>query len=159
MNLRIPKVSAEIVCHTIQEETLPGQIFLDVVSAAGFTLSQVLDFFNSSELFFPFRISEGNSILLHKQMIYRIDVPGLLHDYELEVSSQLDLKRDANVYFRNSASLRGRFIIDMPQDHARSLDLLNSGRRFVPFLVEETLTLVHTQHIYKVVECRNAPNR
>jgi hypothetical protein len=149
--LRIPKVSAEIVCHTIERESIHGLIFLDMISAAGFSLAQILDFFNSTELFFPFKIGEGKSILLHKKMIYRVDVPGLFHEYETEVASLLDLKREARVEFRDgTSSLEGRFIIDMPMDHARSLDLLNAGRRFVPFLMEETLALLHTEHIYKV---------
>lgn len=150
--LRIPKVSVDIVCHTTQDESITGQVFMDIVSAAGYTLSQVLDFFNSHESFFPLRIAQNASILVNKRMIVRIDVPGLFSEYETEVFSALDLKREATVYFKTNNSLPGRFIIDMPEDHARSLDLLNSGRRFVPFLLEETLTLIHTEHIYKVVE-------
>ena len=150
--LRIPKISAEIVCHTTEQESINGKIFLDMISSSGPTLSQVLEFFNSHELFFPFKLPHGASILFHKRAILRIDVPELFSEYESEVSSQLDVKRDAKIHFTNGILLDGRFIIDMPIDHARSLDFLNSGRRFIPFLLDETLTLIHTDHVYKVEE-------
>ena len=151
-DFRIPKVSVEIVCHTAERETISGHIFLDIVSVTGYTLSQVLDFFNAGEAFFPFKTAEGKSILLHKKRIVRVDLPGLTDEYEAELSSVLDLKREARIFFINETILDGRFIIDMPEDHARSLDLLNSGRRFIPLLLEGTLALVHTELIYKVEE-------
>lgn len=151
-DFRIPKVSVEIVCHTAERETISGHIFLDMVSVTGYTLSQVLDFFNAGEAFFPLKTADGNSILLHKKRILQVDLPGLSDEYETKLASILDLKREARVFFINETALDGRFIIDMPEDHARSLDLLNAGRRFIPFLLEGMLALIHTDLIYKVEE-------
>jgi hypothetical protein len=151
-DFRIPKVSVDIVCHTTDRDTINGQIFLDLMSVTGYSLSQVLDFFNSPAAFFPFRTTDGGSILLHKKRLLRVDLPGLSEESEDEISSLLALKREARVFFANGTMLEGRFIIDMPEDHARSLDLLNAGRAFIPFLLDETLALIHTDHIYKVEE-------
>lgn len=150
--LRIPKVVVEIICHTIQQEILSGEIFLDQVSTAGYTIAQVLEFFNSREAYFPLRLSSEKSVLLQKQSLLRVDVQGLFHEYETEVFSALDLKREAVLHMTNGMILQGQFIIDMPHDHDRTLDLLNAGRQFVPFLLEDTINLIHTFYLYKVEE-------
>jgi hypothetical protein len=151
-DLRIPKISVDIVCHTIQNETLSGTIFLDMLSSSGYTVANVQEFFDSPFNFVPFRTQAGESILLQKQAILRADVPGLFHEYESEVSSLLDTRKEATLHFLNSDAVQGIFIIDLPSDHARVLDLLNTGHRFVPFMLEEMLTLINTRHIYKVEE-------
>jgi len=150
--LRIPKVVVEIICHTIQQEILFGQIFLDQVSTAGYTTAQVLDFFNSREPYFPLRLSAEKSILLQKESLVRVDVQGLFREYEIEVFSTLDVKREAVLHMTNGMILQGQFIIDMPHDHDRALDFLNSGRQFVPFLLEDTINLIHVRYLYKVEE-------
>ncbi|MCI0415725.1 hypothetical protein L0222_23370 [bacterium] len=151
--LRIPKVSVDIICHTVHQEVLSGEIFLDQVSTAGYTTAQVLEFFNSPDAYFPLRVSTGKSILLQKLSLLRVDVQGLFHEYETEVYSSVDLKREAVLHMTNGMTLRGNFIIDMPYDHARTLDLLNvAGRHFVPFLLEDTINLIHTLYLYKVEE-------
>ena len=150
--LRIPKVSVEIICHTIQQEVLAGEIFLDQVSNAGYTTMQVLEFFNSHYAYFPLRISAEKSILLQKLSLLRVNVQGLFHEYETEVSFSLDLKREAILHMTNGMTLQGQFIIDMPHDHDRTLDLLNAGRHFVPFLLEDTINLIHTLYLYKIEE-------
>lgn len=150
--LRIPKVSVEIICHTIQQEILSGEIFLDQVSSAGYTTAQVLDFFNSPAAYFPLRVSGQKSILLQKESLFRVDVQGLFHEYETEVYSFVDLKREAVLHMTNGMTLQGQFIIDLPHEHDRILDLLNAGRRFVPFLLEDTINLIHTLYLYKIEE-------
>ena len=150
--LRIPKISVEILCHTTVGEMIPGKIFLDMLSSSGYTVSQVLEFFDSPAPFFPLRLNNGKSILIQKQTVVRADVPDLFREYESEVNSQLDTRREATIHFTDLNVLNGSFLIDLPSDHARTLDLLNARHRFVPFLQEEMLTLINTRHIYKVEE-------
>jgi hypothetical protein len=150
--LRIPKVSVEIICHTIQHEILFGQIFLDQISSSGYTTAQVLEFFNSRESYFPLRLSAEKSILLQKQSLVRVDVQGLFREYETEVFFTLDTKREAVLHMTNGMILQGQFIIDMPQNHDRAVDFLNAGRQFVPFLLDDTINLINTQYLYRVEE-------
>lgn len=151
-DLRIPKIAVEIICHTFHDEILTGNIFLDMMGSSGYTVEQVLEFFDDRPIFFPYRLSSGGSILLQKQMILRADLPEVEHDYNSEVVSMLTTKREVVIHFTNAQQLKGLFLINLPADHARTLDFLNTGHRFVPFLLDEQLTLINTQHIYKVEE-------
>jgi len=150
--LRVPKISVAIRCHTVSQETLSGEIFLDMMSSAGFTKSQVLEFFNSTQLFFPLKTESGKSILIQKQMLLRVDIPELFSEYESEVFSSLDFKKEAALHFASAITIRGSIIVDMPKEHARILDVLNSGRTFIPVLLDTTLSLINTHHILNVEE-------
>jgi hypothetical protein len=48
--------------------------------------------------------------------------------------------------------LRGNIVVDMPKEHARAQDVLNSGRTFIPVLLETTLSLINLHHIHKIEE-------
>jgi hypothetical protein len=150
--LRIPKTAVRILCHTDRKETIDGEIFLDSISSAGIRASHVLDFFNSHQEFFPLRVSRDKSLLIHKKNLVRVDVPGLYEEYETEVSASFDVKTNVQLDLSTGEELRGELIVDMPSDHARVLDLLNSRRRFFPVLLQHMITLVHIRHIYKVEE-------
>ncbi len=150
---RIPKTPVATVCYTIDNESIAGDIFMDYVES-GITVSQMLDFFNSSPPFFPLlKQDDDRLILLNKEKLVRVDVPGLFAEYETEVSSQVDLKVGTILYMAAaSVPLEGLLIVDLPEGHNRVVDLLNGGKSFVPFLMEKTLTLIHTRHIHKVEE-------
>lgn len=150
--LRIPKIAVAIRCYTTYKESLSGQVFLDMMTTSGFTTSQILEFFNSPQLFFPLKLDSGKGILLQKQTLIRVDVPDLFQEYESEVSSQLDFKRETILHLAMAEPLHGSMIVDMPKEHARVLDVLNSARIFIPFLLETTLTLINTHHVYRVEE-------
>jgi hypothetical protein len=150
--LRIPKIPVSIRCYAVTEEVFGGQIFLDVMSSAGYTTSQVLEFFNSSQLFFPMKLDSGQSVLIQKQSLFRVDVPELFHEYESEVSWALNSKLQAGLHFTSGHNLRGDIIVDMPKDHARAQDVLNSGRTFIPLLLETTLSLINIHHLSRVEE-------
>jgi hypothetical protein len=150
--LRIPKVAVSIVCYTIRGESFSGKVFLDMITSAGFSTSQILEFFNSSQIFFPIKLDEGKGVVLQKESLFRVDVPELFQEYQTEVSSLLDFKRETILHFATVPSLRGDLIVDMPIEHARVLDVLNSGRIFIPVLLETTLSLINVHHILKVEE-------
>jgi hypothetical protein len=150
--LRIPKIAVSIHCYSIHGDSFSGKVFLDMVTTSGFTTSQILEFFNSSQIFFPIKMDEGKGIVVQKKCLFRIDVPELFEEYQTEVSSLLDFKRETILHFTTVPALRGILIVDMPIEHARVLDVLNSGRAFVPVLLETTLSLINVHHITKVEE-------
>jgi hypothetical protein len=149
--LRIPKVPVAIHCHSTGGESFSGQVFLDMTSSAGFTTSQILEFFNTPQPFFPLKLESGQSILIQKWILFRIDVPELFHEYESEVFSLVDSRQEAVLHFAGY-SLRGSIIVDMPKEHARVLDVVNSGRSFLPFLLETTLSLINVHHLHRIEE-------
>ena len=148
--LRIPKISVPIRCYAITEEVFAGQVFLDVVSSAGYTTSQVLDFFNSAQLFFPIKLDNAQSILIQKQSLFRVDVPELFNQYESEVSWAFTTKLEVGLHFISGHNLKGNIIVDMPREHARALDVANSGRAFIPVLLETTLSLINLHHLSRI---------
>ena len=150
--LRIPKIPVPIRCYAITEDVFGGQIFLDMMSSAGYTTSQVLEFFNSPQLFFPIKLDSGQSVLIQRQSLFRVDVPELFSEYESEVIWVLNSKLEVNLHFTSGHNLKGSIIMDMPKDHARTQDVVNSGRAFIPVLLETTLSLINLYHLSRIEE-------
>jgi hypothetical protein len=112
----------------------------------------VLDFFNSPQLFFPMKLDSGQSLLIQKQNLFRVDVPELFNEFESEVSWALISKLQAGLHFSSGHNLTGDIIVDMPKDHARAQDVANSGRMFIPVMLETTLSLINLHHVSRIEE-------
>jgi hypothetical protein len=98
------------------------------------------------------KLDSGQSVLIQKQNLFRVDVPGLFQEYESEVVWALNSKLDASLYFASGHNLRGSIIVDMPKDHARAQDVVNSRRTFIPLLLESTLSLINLHQLSRIEE-------
>jgi hypothetical protein len=145
---RIPKVRVPVVCFTIHNETIDGDIFLDDIS-----FHQVSDFLNDEAHFFPILTPAFHKpILLHKDAVIRIDIPEMLEAFEQETSVELSVKRTATLHLPILGELRALIILELPQEYSRILDLLKSRRTFLPAIIDQTFSFLNSQHIYKILE-------
>ncbi|HSP05597.1 MAG TPA: hypothetical protein VLR94_00390 [Acidobacteriota bacterium] len=149
---RIPKISVPIVCHTIQEEEVRGDIFLDMILTEGYSVQQIIDYFNATAPFFPIRTSGRQPVLISKASVVLVDVPQLTDQYREDTSS-FSVRTEAVVHVHSLGPLRLTIIVDLPEEHSRLLDLVNVARKaFFPAMLNNSLSLVSLHHIYKIEE-------
>ena len=148
----IPKINVPILCHTDQGEKLPGEIFLDLGTSAGYTVNQVLEYFNSDTPFFPLRGKDGSTILLRKSSVIQVELPEMLDQY-MEQTSSFSTKKEGVFYMQTIGPVRVQIILDLPEEYSRFLDLVNvASRAFFPAIVNDAFALLSLRHIYKVEE-------
>lgn len=150
---RIPKISVPVICHTLQGEKIAGDIFVDVISLQGYTTQQLLDYLNAQPPFFPIRTSTAQRpLLILKDSLVQVDVPHLMKQYQEETSTTLAQKKEAILYMQTLGPVRGIVILDLPEEYARILDLLNLKRTFFPAIIHEQFVILNSHHIYKIEE-------
>src|SRR5687768_11429145 len=70
---RIPKTVASVTCYTSFDETICGEIFLDVFGKC--STAHIQEFFNSEDLFFPLRTAEApRPLLLSKNVVVLAEI-------------------------------------------------------------------------------------
>ena len=147
---RIPKINVPLTCLTVEGEKLAGEIFLDVILTEGYSVEQVLDFFNSSTPFFPIRMTDYPPILLSKDSIVLVEIPQLMEQYKRETSS-FSTRKNAVLHYHKIGPIEAFMVVDLPEEYSRILDLVNMAkRRFFPAIVNDTLSLLSIKHIYKI---------
>jgi len=150
---KIPKMSVPIICRTIASETINGEIFLVATASGGYTTHQILEFFNSDGPFFPVRLSSADRPgLLRKASINHAIVPDLAGHLQDETSITLAQKKDAIVHFPFGESVRATVILDLPEESCRILDLLSLPNDFFAALIENTYSVINSNHVYKIEE-------
>ena len=151
--LQIPKINVPIICYTTQGESISGEVFLDLILTQGYSINQLLDYFNAQTPFFPIRISsQKRAILLQKESVVRLDVPQLLDQYNEETATFVT-RKDAIVHFHTMGPARVTVVVDLPSEHSRFSDLVNmTTRRFFPAIINDGFTLLNSNHIYKIEE-------
>jgi len=152
-SFQIPKISVPIVCSTVQGERVPGEIFLDVVSASEYSSQQLLDFFNNESLFFPLRPGpDARPMLISKESIVQVEVVGVLQRFLTETSVVLAQKKEADLHLRMLGTRRVSVLLTMPEEYCRVVDLLNLGHTFCCAISGQEFVLLNVHHIYKVEE-------
>ena len=148
----IPKIPVPLVCHTVQGESIPGEIFLDMILTEGYSIDQVLEFFNARLPFFPIRTaSMPRPILLRKNSVVRVDIPQLSASFA-ERTSGFAISREATITMETLGPVRGTFVLDLPQEYTRILDLINLDPVFFPAMIQESFVILNAHHIYKIEE-------
>ena len=151
--LRVPKINVPIICYTTQGEAISGEVFLDVILTQGYSINQLLDYFNARTPFFPILTSgKKKAILLQKESVVRLDVPQLLDQYNEETATFVT-RKDAIVHFHTMGPSRVTVVVDLPSEHSRFSDLVNmTTRRFFPAIINDGFSLLNSNHIYKIEE-------
>lgn len=148
----IPKINVPITCHTAQGESVSGDIFVDVILTEGYSVHQVVDYFNSKTPFFPLRLADRRPILVAKESVVQVDIPQLMDQFREDTSS-FSTRKDVVLYVHSLGQVRVTIIADMPEEHSRILDLVNLSRgNFFPAVVNNSLSLLSIHHIYKIEE-------
>jgi hypothetical protein len=150
---RIQKISVPVSCHTARDERLEGEIFVDMLSAEGYSLKQVIDFFNAHSHFFPIKTRDhARPILLNKASVVKVEVPGGMERFLEEASAAFARKRDAVVHMRRLGPIHVTLILDLPEGHSRILDLLSLPSHFFSAIIHDSFCLLNAHHTYKIEE-------
>ena len=150
---RIQKTSVPISCHTARDERVEGEIFVDMLSTQGYSIKQVLEFFNSATPFFPIKTGDhSRPILLSKNSVVKAEIPGGLERYIQEISTTFAQKKEAVLHMKRLGPVRVTLILDLPLEHSRILDLLNLPNPFFAAVIHDSFCLLNAHHIYKVEE-------
>ncbi len=81
----------------MRDEKVEEEIFVDMLSTEGYTIDQVLDFFNLQTRFFPIKARDhGKPILLAKQSVVKIEIPGALERFLEDSSTHFAGKKEAS---------------------------------------------------------------
>lgn len=143
---RIPKTVAPVICHTVSNETIPGEIFLDVVAKCG--PKHIHEFFDTHALFFPIRTAHaGRPLLLSKEMVVLVEAVSAFSPETI-----LSDRKKAVLDLPSLGSIHCEILIDSPVERSRVLDALNDSKHFIPVLWKDKFSLVNIRHIQKIVE-------
>jgi hypothetical protein len=143
---RIPKTVAPVICYTISDETIPGEIFLDVVTKCH--PKHILEFFDKDALFFPIRTAQaGRPLLLSKEMVVLVEAVSAFSPGTI-----LSDRKKAVLDLPSLGSVHCEILIDSPVERCRVLDALNDSKHFIPVLWKDKFSLVNVRHIQKIVE-------
>ncbi|MCI0413334.1 hypothetical protein L0222_11110 [bacterium] len=145
---RIPKTVAPVICHTISDEAIPGEIFLDVVSKC--TPKHIQNFFDHDALFFPIRTAQAERpLLLSKEMVVLVEAVSAFPPGTMLALSD---RKKAVLDVRSVGSIHCEVLIEGPIERSRVLDVLNQSKNFVAIVWQEKFSLVNIRHILKIVE-------
>ena len=145
---RIPKTVAPVICHTISDETIPGEIFLDVMGKCA--PKHIQDFFNNDALFFPIRTAQAERpLLLSKEIVVLVEA---VTAFPPETILTLSDRKKAILDIQSLGSIHCEILIDSPVERSRVLDALNLSKHFVPVLWKDKFSLLNIRHILKIVE-------
>lgn len=124
----IPKIQVSIVVHLVNEESIPGSVFVteDLVSPGG--NPEVEDYLNlDPDKFFSFRSDAGAYRLINKSHVVYIETDQTDH----EASAQTPLEpRSLVVHFTNAITLYG-VVFPTLAEEARVSDILNAEGNFM----------------------------
>lgn len=150
---KIPKIIVPLTCHMLEGEEIEGEIFLDFTSSLEYGLEELIDFFHLPAPFFPLRPNGAmKPLLIARHSITRVDVPQLTDSYRQTLESVLAQKKTARVFMHGSASITATVFVNLPEEYSRILDLLNQKSSFFPALIDDSLSLLNSHHIYRIEE-------
>lgn len=150
---RIQKTSVPVSCTTVRGEKVVGEIYVDMLTIEGYTVKQVLDFFNASLHFFPIKARDhSRPILLSRQSIVKVELPGMLERFLEETSTTFAQKKEAVMHVEKLGIVRTTLIVDLPSEHSRLMDFLSAPTPFFAAVIDKALCLLNQHHIYKIEE-------
>ncbi|MDZ7684662.1 MAG: hypothetical protein U5O39_06345 [Gammaproteobacteria bacterium] len=123
----IPKIQVPVVLHLINEESIPGKVFVteDLVSPAG--NPEVDDYLNEDpDQFFSFQSDAGAYRLVNKSQVVYMETNQ--DDAEIKAQTPLD-PRSLVIHFVNATTLYG-IVYPTLAEEARVSDILNAEGNF-----------------------------
>ena len=124
----IPKIQVPIVLHLVNDESIPGKMFVteDLVSPGG--NPEVEDFLNEDpDLFFSFESDAGAYRLINKAQVAYIETGQ--DDTEVRESTPLE-PRPIVVHFSNHSTIYG-VVFPTLAEESRVSDILNQTDNFI----------------------------
>jgi hypothetical protein len=148
---KIPKQPVPVVLHIIPGNEIRGDIFLDFSSNEGYSVEQVLEYFNSDSPFFPIRTGNG-SALVSKHSLLWIEISLLLKEFQEETSVKMAERREVLILTDQDEEIKATIVLNLPEAYGRTLDLLNKKENFIVMIRNETLIILNLYHVTKIQE-------
>lgn len=105
-----------------------------------------LEMLNRPESFFPFRPNDGEILLVAKgqTVALTIDHGPIIDPDRLSAAKQVELE----LVFANGSTMSGRAAVELPEQHSRALDYLNSTiAPFFELSTDESIHYVNRAHV------------
>ena len=123
--------------------SIPGSFFLEVKSSTHSGNQSLFDLLTNEISYFPFRLEDGEIILIQRDSIVMVALKE--KDFDQELSSRKEIP--VEVCFISGETLEGKVYSDMPTSNARLSDFLNDAKRFFYIEVEEKDYFVNSRSI------------
>lgn len=148
---RIEKDRLPVVVVTSAGERMSGELFVQPYSRFRMGPEQAPDIMNGSEAFFPFAMEDGETVLIAKDHVREVEVPGpggAADDLDPSTGARRALIELALV---DGAVTTGAVYLEVPFDRPRLLDFLNRfDRRFITLHGAGGVRLVNRRLIERV---------
>jgi len=143
----IPKISVPVELLLVDNETIPGKMFVteDLVSAGGNPL--VEEFLNEDEdQFFPFESDAGAYRLINKKQVAFIPT----EQDDTEIKEQTPIKpRNLVAHFTNERTIYG-LVYPTLAEESRVSDIINEPVDFISIYQNSQKIIVNRNHIIYV---------
>lgn len=152
--LRVPTVPvlAELLCA--DGRRFHGRIFLPSAASTHSGATRAAEWMNEPSRFFPF-LPDGSSapVLMNKREILVLSVEATADAGDAADEETGSPIRQVAIE-AESERLDGSLLIEMPENHTRVLDYLNSSEMFVALRAGHQHHLVQKERITRVIEIR-----
>ena len=131
--------------------SFPGSFFLEVKSSTHSGNQSLFDLFTIEISFLPFRLEDGEIILLQRDCIVMVALRE--KEFGQELFSRKEISVD--VCFISGETLEGKVYSDLPITHSRLSDFLNDAKRFFYIEGKDKDYLVNSRFIKMVRSVRS----
>ena len=151
--LKVPTVAliAEVVC--VDGRSFRGRIFLPAGAARHGGTMRPSEWLNQPSSFFPFLPDDSDStVLLNKNQVLVVSMPTAVDPVRYDQESP-GFERKVVVEC-GPRIIEGLFLIQLPENHRRTLDYVNQDELFLTLRVGDGQHFVQKHHITRVIEVR-----
>jgi len=143
----IPKIQVPVVLHLVNEESIPGSVFVteDLVSPGG--NPEVEDFLNDDpDPFFSFKSNAGAYRLINKAHLVYLETD----QDESEIREQTPLEpRSLIIHFTNASTLYG-VVYPTLAEESRVSDILNAEGGFITIFRQGAKIIINRDQVVYV---------
>ena len=140
---KLEKIQKKVEAFLSDGSSFTGSFYLEKKSSTHSGCQSLSDLFTNEISFFPFRLEDGEIILLHKDSIVMIAFKEKEFDPEVSVRKEIPVE----LCFISGDTLEGKVYSDLPTSHARLSDFLNHTRGFFYIEGKDKNYLVNSRFI------------
>ena len=151
--LKVPTRAVTAEIYTSDGAVLHGCMFHAETRYETGTAEDLACELNDQRSFLPLRSDdpEAGGMLLNKQHILRIHIPGLTADMLLhDETDETRRSVPCSVWLDDGSHLEGRPIVVTPDSRSRLVDKFNSAPEFLIFISDAGVDFIHSSHVLRV---------
>jgi len=151
--LKVPTRAITVDIYTSDGAALHGCMFHVETRFEAGTAEDLACELNDQRAFLPLRSDDpaAGNMLLNKQHILRVHIPGLTADSLLEEEAE-EARRSTrcSVWLDDGSRLDGCPVVITPDSRSRLLDKFNSAPEFLIFVSDDGVDFIHNSHVLRV---------